>query len=50
MLPMIESTRPNASCAMIHLGELKYLYDKNFIDPTEYNEIKAVLTTKFFAE
>jgi uncharacterized caspase-like protein len=50
MLPVIERIQPNASCALIYLGEIRFWYDKNYIDLSEYNSIKAVLTKKFFAE
>jgi uncharacterized caspase-like protein len=50
MLPEIERIPPNASCALIYLGEVKFWYDKDYIDLAEYNSIKSVLTKKFFAE
>lgn len=50
MLPSIEAMQPNASCVLLSLGELKYLYDKNVINSVEYGNIKATLTKKFFAE
>ena len=50
MLPEIERIQPDASCAVIYLGEVKFWYDKDYIDRDEYNGLKSVLTKKFFAE
>jgi hypothetical protein len=50
MLPMIERMQPSAPCALIYLGEVKFWYDKDYIDLAEYKSIKSVLTKKFFAE
>jgi Caspase domain len=50
MLPVIKRMPPNASCTLIYLREVNSWYKKNWIDILEYNEIKSVLTKKFFAE
>ena len=50
MLPAIERMQPSASCALIYLGEVKFWYDKDYVNLGEYKSIKSVLTKKFFAE